>query len=744
MTETEPLEHDHLMPELGKIPRNMPSDTFEGGRHDTPPNARREQLQRRSPRRAKPCSALHVPYSHRLAPFSNLKLVPCMQCGKKWVPEVIFATVELPCNLPIRGSGVFVQARVCRSRPNAVGETDALAVSEALPFLEYELARQLMLKLKVLGRNAIFGLKTEVDVGRQLIVSTASATAVYCTPMPAPRILEIHRTIAIQDDEDKRLVRLQRQVEQISSKNRQRLSNALHWERNIRKKRQVKPLRERGLTSSKRSSSAGTNRDEGTASLRLSEGQSSSNFSQSMRTTPIDAENDYTLSSMEEESDSTSSSSSSSSDSSYSATAATDPTAINNEVSKRVSLPSECKSDSEAASGREKYASFDDDKSIASAVSEMDEEIEARKDGELRRRDRRTMYRDDKLPFVLEIDDETDEDFLSVLLDKRLPGGIRMCSTARMPTFHNANGSAERGHEMSGQMVMAMLRFNWDPTTRGTRSNLLFSGLFQELFSNLCNKIRECSPAVICGLRTQVNLTPDDQVELICYGKVVLGSYEAIPRIPESGKKGHDAGDAKAERFAEEIELKRQDDAEMAVLEEEVESSVSALFSTNPMIGQNRSTVIVDELSETMRKLHRARSDDSSEPSKPDSSSFQSQERRVVSTGRIDESPSIPHLGSSPKSNALLTPSIARLSPISPRSSSRLQRNKSEGTSSLRLPEIPASSSRGDVGQPNVLMMPSSLKMFTVGNPLSPGWMKIEEVPVELTPLHYVPSKLFS
>lgn len=62
--------------------------------------------------------------------------------------------MEPPANLPIRGSGVFVQARVCRSRPKSTGESDALAVSEALPFLEYELARQLMLKLKVIGRNA--------------------------------------------------------------------------------------------------------------------------------------------------------------------------------------------------------------------------------------------------------------------------------------------------------------------------------------------------------------------------------------------------------------------------------------------------------------------------------------------------------------------------------------------------------------------------------------------------------------
>lgn len=84
----------------------------------------------------------------------------------RWVPEVLLATCEPPARLPIRGPGVFIQARVCRTRPpERNSEIDALAVSEALPFLEYELARQLMLKLKVLGRNAAFSLKNEVDVG---------------------------------------------------------------------------------------------------------------------------------------------------------------------------------------------------------------------------------------------------------------------------------------------------------------------------------------------------------------------------------------------------------------------------------------------------------------------------------------------------------------------------------------------------------------------------------------------------
>ena len=175
-------------------------------------------------RLARPCSYCHVPYHHRMAPFSNMKLVPCMLCGKKWVPETILSTTQPPPRLPVRGAGVLVEARVCRSRPKAAGEADATAVSEALPFLEYELMRQLMLKLKVLGRNAAFSLKSEVDVGSRLIVATATATALYCEAMPPPRILEISRTIGIKDEEDVQLVRLQRQIEALSAFNRRNLS----------------------------------------------------------------------------------------------------------------------------------------------------------------------------------------------------------------------------------------------------------------------------------------------------------------------------------------------------------------------------------------------------------------------------------------------------------------------------------------------------------------------------------------
>jgi hypothetical protein len=35
----------------------------------------------------RPCSYCHVPYNNRLAPFANMRLVPCGVCGRKWVAQ---------------------------------------------------------------------------------------------------------------------------------------------------------------------------------------------------------------------------------------------------------------------------------------------------------------------------------------------------------------------------------------------------------------------------------------------------------------------------------------------------------------------------------------------------------------------------------------------------------------------------------------------------------------------------------
>ena len=75
---------------------------------------------------------------------------------------------------------------------------NALVVSEAIPFIEYDLHRQLLNKLRVHGMNAAFGLRTQV--GAQ--APPDRPDGVYCVTVPQRAIgpgvceCELSRTAA--------------------------------------------------------------------------------------------------------------------------------------------------------------------------------------------------------------------------------------------------------------------------------------------------------------------------------------------------------------------------------------------------------------------------------------------------------------------------------------------------------------------------------------------------------------------
>ncbi|XP_012277373.1 uncharacterized protein LOC105698056 isoform X2 [Orussus abietinus] len=136
------------------------------------------------------CNLCHLPYSEASVPF-RVNMSKCAVCRRAKVPDVLFATIELPDNVPITGRGCFIQATVCKCKRDLRGELNAKEISDCLPFLEYELHSLLLNKLKVKGMNAIFGLKVQVSVGERLVVGMAVGTAVFLTALPAPSIPQI-------------------------------------------------------------------------------------------------------------------------------------------------------------------------------------------------------------------------------------------------------------------------------------------------------------------------------------------------------------------------------------------------------------------------------------------------------------------------------------------------------------------------------------------------------------------------
>lgn len=68
----------------------------------------------------------------------------------------------------------------------------AVMVSEGVPFLEYDLHKQLIYKLRLLGMNAIFNLRTQLSIGDNIMVLYAQGTAVCLESLPRPEPLTIN------------------------------------------------------------------------------------------------------------------------------------------------------------------------------------------------------------------------------------------------------------------------------------------------------------------------------------------------------------------------------------------------------------------------------------------------------------------------------------------------------------------------------------------------------------------------
>ncbi|XP_042908943.1 C2 domain-containing protein 5 isoform X3 [Parasteatoda tepidariorum] len=163
------------------------------------------------------CKVCHIPYSESSIPFPT-NLVRCNVCRKAKVPDVLFMTIEPPPNISVNGKSCLLQARVCKNKKDGKGEQNAKEISDSLPFLEYELHRQLLNKLKVKCMNAIFGLKVQVSIGDKLIIGIATGTGAYLAALPPPTLPKLACGKVV--DERKMSV-VQRQIQEAMDKNRE-------------------------------------------------------------------------------------------------------------------------------------------------------------------------------------------------------------------------------------------------------------------------------------------------------------------------------------------------------------------------------------------------------------------------------------------------------------------------------------------------------------------------------------------
>ena len=165
------------------------------------------------------CSLAHIPYSEASVPFP-MTLTRCGVCNKGKVADLLLSTLEPPPELEVIGQGGLIQAKVLKAKKDLKGENDAREVSDALPFLEYEIHRQLVNKLKVKGMNAIFGLTVSLSMGDKMLVALATGTAVFLAALPPPSLPRVLDSLRAGRDQA-HLARLQERLRERVEANRE-------------------------------------------------------------------------------------------------------------------------------------------------------------------------------------------------------------------------------------------------------------------------------------------------------------------------------------------------------------------------------------------------------------------------------------------------------------------------------------------------------------------------------------------
>ncbi|XP_036745225.1 C2 domain-containing protein 5 isoform X12 [Manis pentadactyla] len=166
------------------------------------------------------CGFCHIPYDELNMPFPA-HLTYCYNCRKQKVPDVLFTTIDLPTDATVIGKGCLIQARLCRLKKKAPAEANATAISNLLPFMEYEVHTQLMNKLKLKGMNALFGLRIQITVGENMLMGLASATGVYLAALPTPGGIQIAGKTPNDGSYEQHISHMQKKINDTIAKNKE-------------------------------------------------------------------------------------------------------------------------------------------------------------------------------------------------------------------------------------------------------------------------------------------------------------------------------------------------------------------------------------------------------------------------------------------------------------------------------------------------------------------------------------------
>ncbi|SCU66606.1 putative C2 domain protein [Trypanosoma equiperdum] len=173
----------------------------------------------------KACSLLHL-YApvvrYKDATEEDANQFMCNVCHSRLVPEVLLTSCAMPQELIYRERPRLVQAVVTKEKSAIRGVGLALAVSQALPYIEYSLHKQLLFNLKFQKLNAVFGIRITLSISHDTIIGTLTGTGCCLVglPVPSPPRVEVLDP-AIRNKES--VIRLEAVAEQLGRSRHHRL-----------------------------------------------------------------------------------------------------------------------------------------------------------------------------------------------------------------------------------------------------------------------------------------------------------------------------------------------------------------------------------------------------------------------------------------------------------------------------------------------------------------------------------------
>lgn len=138
------------------------------------------------------CKILHAPYDHRTAPYP-MRLKKCNICRNRYVPEVIFTTLDLPPQIARSSSSELMEAFTSYDLKWKCTKSNAspASFSEVIPFMQYDIHKQFLCKMRLFGFNAIHCLNTQITIVGTSITAFSTGTGLCLYALPVPPLIEL-------------------------------------------------------------------------------------------------------------------------------------------------------------------------------------------------------------------------------------------------------------------------------------------------------------------------------------------------------------------------------------------------------------------------------------------------------------------------------------------------------------------------------------------------------------------------